>query len=473
MIDSAPSQLPVLPGMPAQTAAGSTAGAADAEGVATDGAAPPVFAQLLAALRVDVDTDGTELLDAGVTEGEGEGEGEGRTTSGDVVPAIPILTAQIEGGVLISPLEPGGVVEAEHGLTLDLGAGVVDAPRVDGGEPVVMPGGAIEVVPAGQLAGQPTRADLADVVATTVDRGDTATVGQQLPAHGVDGAEGSAEEVPVTLVQSSARDELERAQTDADADADADGSEFADNGTEQSNGVAEPADALLDDEGSTGRRADDLDVDGLDDAAAEQRPGESSELGADADVDVAAGRIETARGTAGTDAAPATVTSDRAAAATATPAAPIAVEQVAAESNESAPLVIDRVALRNVPTVVVDRVRALDPSGGTNRAVVRLDPPDLGQIVVEVVGRGDEIAVVARADTAEAARALVRQRAEIQAAVEALGLSVSDFDVHHGDGNDGQGQQGRDQRPNRPAVDGGPAGYQTAELPEPEGELFL
>ena len=139
-----------------------------------------------------------------------------------------------------------------------------------------------------------------------------------------------------------------------------------------------------------------------------------------------------------------------------------------------APVIIERMTLREMPTVVVDRVRAVDPQGGMNRAVVRLDPPELGRIMLEIVSNGDEISVIARADNAEAARALIRQRAEIEAAVEALGLTVSDFDVQADD-------RERDDAEPEARRDGGfddrgaaaDARYVTDDLPATEGELFL
>ena len=155
-------------------------------------------------------------------------------------------------------------------------------------------------------------------------------------------------------------------------------------------------------------------------------------------------------------------------AAAVTESAPTNVERA------DAPVTIERITLREMPTVVVDRIRAIDPQGGVNRAVVRLDPPELGRILLEVVSNGDEIAVIARADSAEAVRALVRQRAEIEAAIEALGMSISDFDVKQDDGErqDAQPEAHRDRSydERRPA---GETGYATTDTTATEGELFL
>lgn len=160
--------------------------------------------------------------------------------------------------------------------------------------------------------------------------------------------------------------------------------------------------------------------------------------------------------------------------ATTNVAAPAVTQTPANVERADAPVTIERITLREMPTVVVDRIRAIDPQGGANRAVVRLDPPELGRIMLEVVSNGDEISVIARADNAEAVRALVRQRTEIEAALEALGLSMSDFDVKQDDGErqeaepDARREGGYDDR--RPAAD---TGYATTDTPTTEGELFL
>lgn len=158
------------------------------------------------------------------------------------------------------------------------------------------------------------------------------------------------------------------------------------------------------------------------------------------------------------------------------PAAPAVAVAEAAGATESAdgPTTLERITLREMPTVVVDRIRAIDPQGGVNRAVVRLDPPELGRILLEVVSDGDEIAVIARAENAEAVKALVRQRSEIQAAVEALGLTVSDFDVRQGD--DTRDRSAQEDRRGTGYDDTAPTtdpGFVAADKPTSQGELFL
>lgn len=71
------------------------------------------------------------------------------------------------------------------------------------------------------------------------------------------------------------------------------------------------------------------------------------------------------------------------------------------------------------------------------RMIVRLDPPELGTLTLELTSIADELTVAARTESHEAARALLRQRNEIHVALEALGMSLSEFDVKS-KGHDGR-----------------------------------
>lgn len=83
-----------------------------------------------------------------------------------------------------------------------------------------------------------------------------------------------------------------------------------------------------------------------------------------------------------------------------------------------------------LPSTMVGRIQEMQQAGQTqSRIVIRLDPPELGTVRLELVKIGEDVLIVARAETAEAARALLRQQPEIRSAVEALGLSLSQFDV--------------------------------------------
>ncbi len=91
----------------------------------------------------------------------------------------------------------------------------------------------------------------------------------------------------------------------------------------------------------------------------------------------------------------------------------------------------------SVPTLVGAEVQQVVARGdGRGRLVIRLDPPELGAVTIELAALGEELAIRARTDSVEAARALLRQRHEVQQAVEANGMSLGGFDVQA----DGDGQ---------------------------------
>lgn len=68
-------------------------------------------------------------------------------------------------------------------------------------------------------------------------------------------------------------------------------------------------------------------------------------------------------------------------------------------------------------------------SDAQRHIIVRLDPPELGALTLDLRTVGDEVLITARTDTAEAARALLRQRADMQVAIQSLGLALTGFDV--------------------------------------------
>lgn len=125
-----------------------------------------------------------------------------------------------------------------------------------------------------------------------------------------------------------------------------------------------------------------------------------------------------------------------------------------------------------VPQTLTRQASEMRQTGETlRRLVVRLDPPELGALTLEVQSIGDDIAVIARTDNAEATRALMRQRADMQLAIESLGMSLSDFDVQTGT---------RDEVPNRQRRSGarqpGAGGDEPFTQPQPtddEGAIFL
>lgn len=163
---------------------------------------------------------------------------------------------------------------------------------------------------------------------------------------------------------------------------------------------------------------------------------------------------------------------------TATPA-PSPVAAVAAPVVTTAPAPAAQAApvatIDALPHTIAMQVREAPNDALTplHRAIVRLDPPELGSVTLEIRGIGDDLSIVARAESAEAARALMRQRGEIQIAVANLGMSVSDFDVQHGNGGDQhQAPRGRGDR-NDEQSSAQPGPYERPDTTQPEGELFL
>lgn len=129
--------------------------------------------------------------------------------------------------------------------------------------------------------------------------------------------------------------------------------------------------------------------------------------------------------------------------------------------------------LSQVPTTTLANVQqALRSGESQHRTVIRLDPPELGTITLEVKAVGDEITVIARADNVEAGRALARQRADMATAVEALGMSLSEFDVQTGSGSESPDRERNSRREQREeATTENP--FEQPEPPEQDGDIFL
>ncbi|MEM7285191.1 MAG: flagellar hook-length control protein FliK [Actinomycetota bacterium] len=358
---------------------------------------------------------------------------------------------------------PSGASATDAGTTARA-SGEPKAPGPSPSAPVAMPGDITPATPQsadGPIAAPPPGATSPDAAATIAPRADTAP-GAALAASSAATAELAEPTMPETVEPDTPAAPRHTVAAPVAEQADASGDTGGDTRQDGSNDrSARPSPApttILP-----------TDTDTAEPTAAQPQPAPARPTTTVATP--TATLVDTARIVAADVADPAVAGID----AQPTTAAPAAAPTPSPTTgdNASAPMVIERVALRDVPTVVVDRIRAVDPQGGVNRAVVRLDPPELGRITLEVIGNGDEISVIARAENAEAARALIRQRADIQAAVQALGLSVSDFDVQHGDTSprEQQAEARRDRFDGRRPDSG--AGYQASDLPEPEGELFL
>jgi flagellar hook-length control protein FliK len=107
---------------------------------------------------------------------------------------------------------------------------------------------------------------------------------------------------------------------------------------------------------------------------------------------------------------------------------------------------------------------------------IRLDPPDLGTVDLEIRSSGSTVTIVARTESAEAMLAVLRQRDSIEASLREHGMDLSGFDVS-------DGTPEREQAENRrgPAAAGVGSGS-TAETDDvettlsptnPEGSVFL
>jgi hypothetical protein len=94
------------------------------------------------------------------------------------------------------------------------------------------------------------------------------------------------------------------------------------------------------------------------------------------------------------------------------------------------------VPLADLPAAVVAAVRHLrHRPDGTQRLVVRLDPPELGSVQVDLLARGEEVHVVMRAEHDQAAGALREARPAVARALEAEGFALAGFDVSARDGD--------------------------------------
>jgi flagellar hook-length control protein FliK len=105
-----------------------------------------------------------------------------------------------------------------------------------------------------------------------------------------------------------------------------------------------------------------------------------------------------------------------------------------------------------LPRVVVHQLGDLARDGSNRRIVLRLDPPDLGEVILEVRHRNDDVSVVMRADNADAVRALNREHAEVQRAIQNLGFELGEFDVSARNGDPERHRQGRTRSAGRGAL---------------------
>ncbi len=109
--------------------------------------------------------------------------------------------------------------------------------------------------------------------------------------------------------------------------------------------------------------------------------------------------------------------------------------------------------VRAVRPAVLELARGLRTGApGHASLVVRLDPPELGAVLVRVVVRGDSVSVTCRSADAGAVGALQQQRGDLVDVLRREGLDLGDFDVRHDGGPQAPGRDapGDPRDPRRP-----------------------
>jgi chemotaxis protein MotD len=161
------------------------------------------------------------------------------------------------------------------------------------------------------------------------------------------------------------------------------------------------------------------------------------------------------------------------------PAAAVPVLQEPQVTTASAPVEAPRAAApvtstHHVKPALVEAARGLrHEGGGRTSLVVRLDPPELGAVLVRLTVQDGRVDVTLRTPDLAARADLQAQSYDVQQVLREQGFDLSSFDVAQGDVlPDGWGdapdrgtpERGRraDGQPHTPVTDDGPA-------PEPSG----
>lgn len=140
--------------------------------------------------------------------------------------------------------------------------------------------------------------------------------------------------------------------------------------------------------------------------------------------------------------------------------APAQTAPAAAVDGPAAPTTSARTAAPALPDQLVTVLTPLRSApDGTHRVGIQLRPDELGEVQIDVVVRGNEIALNVRADLPATADLLRASLAELRAQLEAAGFDAGDLDVaHHGPDGDADLS---DDRTDGPRADG-PEGDRTA-----------
>jgi hypothetical protein len=112
-----------------------------------------------------------------------------------------------------------------------------------------------------------------------------------------------------------------------------------------------------------------------------------------------------------------------------------------------------------VAPTIAQVAQSLRTSGdGTSRLVIRLDPVELGPVLISLRTRGGAVDISVRADNAGGAAAVADQRAHIQQVLAEHGLDLSSFSVSGGEASGGAGSSTTDQGTSDSSGDGGQNG---------------
>ena len=112
-----------------------------------------------------------------------------------------------------------------------------------------------------------------------------------------------------------------------------------------------------------------------------------------------------------------------------------------------------------VAPTIAQVAQSLRTSGdGTSRLVIRLDPVELGPVLVSLRTRGGAVDISVRADNAGGAAAVADQRAHIQQVLADHGLDLSSFNVSGGEASGDAGSSTTDAGTSDSSGDGSPNG---------------
>jgi flagellar hook-length control protein FliK len=110
-----------------------------------------------------------------------------------------------------------------------------------------------------------------------------------------------------------------------------------------------------------------------------------------------------------------------------------------------------------VAPTIAQVAQSLRTSGdGTSRLVIRLDPVQLGPVLVSLRTRGGVVDISVRADNAGGAAAVADQRAHIEQVLAEHGLDLSSFHVSSGEASGGAGSSTSDADTSDGSADGAP-----------------